>query len=296
MSEIPSTRDRSILARVFLSPEEPRLRAGWRLLIQTILLFLFGAIISIGAGFLGQIDGSLLWGQLLNFIIVTGSVYVARRWLDKRSFESLGLKLDGQTLPDILTGIGISFVQMGFIYILMLGLGWLTFEGFAWEFDPINVVIGSVLTFFIAFVLGGWWEELLSRGYHLQTIASGLNLFWGVIISSAVFGLLHLGNPNATWVSAAGIFFAGVYLAYAYIRTKQLWLSIGLHIGWNFFEGVVFGFPVSGLDIYALTRIKVHGPELWTGGAFGPEAGLIVLPSLILGAFLIYLYTMNRAN
>jgi len=92
-------------------------------------------------------------------------------------------------------------------------------------------------------------------------------------------------------------FLRGVYLAYGYLRTKQLWLSIGLHIiGWNFFEGVVFGFPGSGLDIYALTRIKVHGPEIWTGGAFGPEAGLIVLPSLILGAFLIYRYTKRRTN
>jgi membrane protease YdiL (CAAX protease family) len=184
---------------------------------------------------------------------------------------------------------------MGFNYIVMLGLGWLTFEGFAWEFDPVNVVIVSVLTFFVVFIFVGWNEELLSRGYHLQTIASGLNLFWGVVISSAIFGLLHLGNPNATWVSAAGIFFAGVYLAYGYIRTRQLWLPIGLHIGWNFFEGVVFGFPVSGLaDIYKLIRIQVHGPELWTGGAFGPEAGLIVLPALLLGALLIYLYTLRR--
>lgn len=296
MSEIQPTQDRSILARIFLSPEEPRLRAGWRLLIQTILLVLFGIVVSVAGGLLGPLSGSLLWSQILNFIIITGSVYVARRWLDKRSFESLGLKLDKHTLLDILAGIGITFVQMGFIYILMLGLGWLTFEGFAWEFDPINVVISGVATFFIAFIFVGWNEELLSRGYHLQTIASGLNLFWGVVISSAVFGLLHLGNPNATWVSAAGIFFAGVYLAYGYLRTRQLWLSIGLHIGWNFFEGVVFGFPVSGLDIYALTRIKVQGPELWTGGAFGPEAGLIVLPSLLLGAGLIYLYTLRRTT
>jgi uncharacterized protein len=296
MSEIQPAQDRSILARIFLSPNEPRLRAGWRLLIQTILLIVLGAIVSIASSFLGPLNGSLLWSQILNFIIITGSVYIARRWLDKRSFESLGLKLDRHTLIDVLAGVGITFVQMGFIYILMLGLGWLTFEGFAWQFDPINVVISSVITFFIAFIFVGWNEELLSRGYQLQTIASGLNLFWGVIISSAVFGLLHLGNPNATWVSAAGIFFAGVYLAYGYIRTKQLWLSIGLHIGWNFFEGVVFGFPVSGLDIYALTRIKVHGPELWTGGAFGPEAGLIVLPFLILGAFLIYLYTRMRTD
>ena len=296
MSEIQAPQDRSILARIFLSPNEPRLRAGWRLLIQTILLIVLGAVLSIASSFLGPLNGSLLWSQILNFLIITGSVYIARRWLDKRSFESLGLKLDKQTLLDILAGIGITFVQMGFIYILMLALGWLTFVGFAWEFDPIQVVVGSVITFFIVFIIVGWNEELLSRGYQLQTIASGFNLFWGVIISSAVFGLLHLGNPNATWVSAVGIFFAGVYLAYGYIRTGQLWLSIGLHIGWNFFEGVVFGFPVSGLDIYALTRIKVQGPELWTGGAFGPEAGLIVLPSLILGAFLIYLYTRMRTD
>ena len=296
MSEIQPAQDRSIPARIFLSPNEPRLRAGWRLLLQTILLVLFGAVVSIASTFLGPLNGSLLWSQILNFIIITGSVYIARRWLDKRSFESLGLKLDRHTLLDVLAGVGITFVQMGFIYILMLGLGWLTFEGFAWQFDPINVVISSVITFFIAFIFAGWDEELLSRGYQLQTIASGLNLFWGVIISSVVFGFLHLGNPNATWVSAVGIFFAGVYLAYGYLRTRQLWLSIGLHIGWNFFEGVVFGFPVSGLDIYALTRIKVHGPELWTGGAFGPEAGLIVLPSLVLGGFLIYLYTRMRAN
>ena len=296
MSEIQVRPERSLLAKIFLSPDESRLRAGWRLLIHTLLMFVFGLIFGGIAALLGLLNLGSIGGQILNFLVITSSVYVARRWLDKRSFESLGLKLDGRTLPDILAGIGITFVQMGFIYVLMLGLGWLTFEGFAWEFDPVNVVITNVIVFFIMFIFVGWNEELLSRGYHLQTIASGTSLFWGVVISSAIFGLLHLGNPNATWVSAAGIFFAGVYLAYGYIRTKQLWLPIGLHIGWNFFEGVVFGFPVSGLDIYALTRITVHGPELWTGGAFGPEAGLIVLPSLLLGGLLIYLYTRLRTE
>ena len=296
--ETPLPPRKPFLQNVFLSPDQTRLRAGWRLLIQTLLMFVFGLIFGAIAALLGLLDGSLnsIGAQILNFLIVTSSVYVARRWLDNQSFESLGLRLDRHTLLDLLTGIGITFLQMGFIYLLMRGLGWLTFEGFAWEFDPANVVITNVLTFFILFVFVGWNEELLSRGYHLQTIASGTNLFWGVVLSSAIFGLLHLGNPNATWVSAAGIFFAGVFLAYGYIRTKQLWLPIGLHIGWNFFEGVGFGFPVSGLDIYALTRITVHGPELWTGGAFGPEAGLIVLPALALGALLIYLYTLRRTT
>ncbi len=303
MAELQPTQERSILARIFLSPQEPRLRAGWRLLIHTILLLIlfmvFGTIISILGIFLGQFlqRGAFILGQIAELIAVTGSVYIARRWLDRRSFESLGLKLDGRALLDVLAGIGITFVQMGFIYVVMLGFGWLTFQGFAWQFDPIPAVITGVLIFFIAFLLVGWNEELLFRGYHLQTIASGINLFWGVILSSVIFGFAHIGNPNSYWLTTtAGIFFAGIYLAYGYVRTKQLWLSIGLHIGWNFFEGVVFGFPVSGLNIYPLTRISVHGPELWTGGAFGPEAGLIVLPSLIVGGLLIYLYTMRRAK
>ncbi len=297
MTEVQPTQNRPLLSRIFISPDEPRLRAGWRLLIQTILMFIIGAIVSIIASiFSPRILNSLFFQQIINLIITTGSIYIARRWLDKRSFESLGLTWNSRALIDILAGIGITFVQMGFIYALMSSLGWISFKGFAWQFDPVNVVITGVITFFVVFLFVGWNEELLSRGYHLQTIAGGINLFWGIVISSAVFGLLHLGNPNATWVSAAGIFFAGLYLAYGYVCTKQLWLSIGLHIGWNFFEGVVFGFPVSGLDIYALTRIDVHGPELWTGGAFGPEAGLIVLPSLIVGAVLIYLYTKGRAE
>ncbi len=292
------TSERNFLASIFISPHEARLRAGWRLLLQTLLIgvinFILGGII----GILGIPELSGKWGllfrQIQELIRYASSIYIARLWLDRRSFESLGVKVGRQAWFDVLAGIGIVFVQMGFVYSVLSSLGWLTFESFAWEFDPPGTVLMNTLLFLGIFMLVGWNEELLSRGYHLQTIASGLNLFWAVIISSAFFGLLHLDNPNATWVSTAGIFFAGVYQSYAYIRTRQLWLPIGLHIGWNFFEGVVFGFPVSGLDIYALSRIQVTGPVLWTGGAFGPEAGLILLPSLIVGSVLIYWFTRNR--
>jgi uncharacterized protein len=309
MPEIQPPHNFSFLDRVFFSPGGNRLRAGWRLLLQTIFLFIFIGCFGVPLVMIllllepaftyaiPQIKPEfLLLAVIAESFIVTLSVFLAVRFIDKRSIESLGLKVNRQALTDILTGMGIAFVQMGFVFTLMLVLGWLTFDGFAWDFDPIGIVLRSSLLFFIVFILVGWNEELLSRGYHLQTIASGINLFWGVIISSAAFGIFHLGNPGANWVSVVGIFLAGIYLAYGYMRTKQLWLPIGLHIGWNFFEGVVFGFPVSGLDIYALTRIEVHGPEIWTGGAFGPEAGLIVVPSLALGAFLIHLYAMRRAG
>jgi len=298
MSEIQPTSKHSFIARIFISSDESRLRAGWRLLLQTLLIIILAVILQIALSMFftpgknGNVDFFI--SQVLELVTFTGSIYIARRFLDKRSFVSLGLQRNKQAFTDILIGIAITFVMMGLIYLAEVAAGWLTFENFAWQNDSAVNVMAGVFTFFVVFVFVGWNEELLSRGYHLQTIASGTNLFWGVVISSSVFGLAHLGNPNATWVSAAGIFFAGVFLAYGYLRTGQLWLSIGLHIGWNFFEGVIFGFPVSGLDIYRLIQHQIQGPEIWTGGAFGPEAGLIVLPALGIGAVLIYFYTRDR--
>jgi hypothetical protein len=300
MSEIHPIPKRSFIANIFISSNEPRLRAGWRLLLQTLLMVILAvilqsvlsmAIIRGGSG-----NNDLFISQILELTIFVTSIYIARRFLDKRSFVSLGLQINKQAFTDIFSGIAITFVMMGSIYFAETAAGWLTFESFAWQNESVSNVLTGVLTFLAVFIFVGWNEELLSRGYHLQTLASGTNLFWGVIISSSLFGLGHLGNPNATWVSAAGIFFAGIFLAYGYLRTGQLWLSIGLHIGWNFFEGVVFGFPVSGLDIYRLIRHQVQGPEIWTGGAFGPEAGLIILPTLAMGSGLIYFYTRGRKN
>jgi uncharacterized protein len=274
------------------------LRAGWRLVIQTIILLvlLIGLTIPVLLLALARhwdLGGSLYFAlsSLVELVAITASVYLARRFLDRRSFGSLGLKLGRAAFPDLLAWIGITFIMMGLIYLAMSWLGWIHFAGFAWQIDPLPVVLGQTLLYLLIFIITGWQEELLSRGYHLQTLSSGINLFWGVLISSAIFGALHLGNPNATWISAVGIFFAGLFLALGYLRTGQLWLSIGLHIGWNFFEGIVFGFPVSGIASFPLLRMQVSGPALWTGGAFGPEAGLIILPVILIGALLIGLYT-----
>ena len=290
--------ERTILAKIFLSSEEARLRAGWRIaahsIAYNILLICIGLPITLLIMFAGMDYQSLWLSQALNIVALTVTIFLARRFLDRRSITSLGLKLDGWMVADLLMGIFITFVMMGLIYFIMSAAGWLTFEGFAWEIDSPGVVWGGALTFFVTFILVGWNEELLFRGYRLQNISAGLNPIWAVLISSAWFGAAHLLNPNANFISTLGIFLAGLFLAYPYLRTRQLWLSIGLHIGWNFFEGVVFGFPVSGLEIYPLTRIQIHGPELWTGGAFGPEAGFVLLPALLIGAALIYVYTRAR--
>ncbi len=294
----PETQKRGILRQIFISNSEPRLRAGWRLLIHTLLLVLLstvtGIIVFIPIGlFKVSFDSPLamLANELTMLVAITGATFLTRRFLDRRSIVSLGLKLNAKALLDVLTGIVITFFQMGLIFGLEVALGWTKFEGFAWQTETASTVASGLAAWLVVFLIVGWQEELLSRGYHLQTLESGFNLFWGVLISSSIFGVLHIFNPSANWLSTLGIVLAGLFLALPYLLTRQLWLSIGLHIGWNFFEGVVFGFPVSGTDSFHLLRHTVSGPVLWTGGAFGPEAGLLVIPALIFGSLLVFAYT-----
>jgi hypothetical protein len=156
-------------------------------------------------------------------------------------------------------------------------------------------VLGVVGGSLAVFALVGFYEELTFRGYYLHNLRDGLGLAPAVLLSSLVFALAHAGNPFASWTSTVGLIAAGLFLAYAWIRTRRLWLPIGLHLGWNFFQGTVFGFPVSGTTAPGLLLQRAEGPPLLTGGGFGPEAGLIVLPAMLLGAWLIRLYTAGRA-
>lgn len=291
---------RTPLSKLFLTPDEPRLRSGWRLLAHGLIFGIFALLLAGSAGLILIFTGNetLLANQLVNqaifLLAITLATYVARRFIDRRSFASLGLVWNGQAGRDLLVGFLIPAVIMGAIFLTEWALGWLEFRGFAWEFGPVSLVITTVPMMLLVFILVGWNEELLNRGYWLQNMAEGVNLPFGVALSSLLFGLLHLGNPNATWVAAFGVALAGVFFAYSYIRSRQLWLPIGLHIGWNFFENTIFGFPVSGLDTLGLLFHTNTGPELITGGAFGPEAGLIVIPGMLLGAWLIYGYTRER--
>jgi uncharacterized protein len=284
---------------IFFSTEEGRLRAGWRLFLQSILFGLFFCVLSFPVVWFGP-GKSNTW--VMGFITlsecfaITVSVFYARRFFDKRSFVSLGLFLNSNWIKDVFAGIGIALLMMGSIFIFAYSRDWIIVESFSWEIEGTIGTVGQTMIWLLIFVLVAWQEELLSRGYYLQNLADGINLTWGVILSSFAFALLHTFNPGTTWISTLGIFLAGLFLSLGYVLTKQLWLPIGLHIGWNFFEGVVFGFPVSGLDTYKLVKMQITGPETWMGGQFGPEAGLLILPALCLGTILIFLYSKTRVR
>jgi hypothetical protein len=118
-------------------------------------------------------------------------------------------------------------------------------------------------------------------------------------VSSLVFAMVHVLNPNVQPLAMVSLFVAGLLLACAYLVSRSLWLPIGLHIGWNLAEMHLLGFAGSGAPEPALVRSVVTGPEVMTGGAFGPEGGLVGLAATVLGIIILvvgYQIAVRRKN
>ena len=142
-------------------------------------------------------------------------------------------------------------------------------------------MIGSGVLLFAAAVA----EEAMFRGYGLQTLSRAKLAWLGVLLTSVPFGLVHLTNPNVvpgvTFVNTA---LAGIWLAAAYLRTRSLWLPIGVHWAWNWALGWFFGLPISGLQLVSTPLIQTqdNGPKWLTGGSYGIEGGVACTIALIL--------------
>lgn len=135
-----------------------------------------------------------------------------------------------------------------------------------------------VLELITVAIMPGFMEELLFRGILFRWIEEFGGSWAALAVTSALFGLAHIMNPNATWFSSFAIAVeAGVLLGGAYMLTRNLWLAMGLHAGWNFTQGEIFDVPVSGIDEHGLVQAKLSGPPLLSGGTFGLEASLIAL-------------------
>ncbi len=280
----------SLFGWFFSSPSDQRLRAGWRILITLLALVVFLSGNVLLARMLPDLPPFVT--VLLQSLIATILVFLARVWIDRRSIASLGVTLTWRAALDVTFGMLVMGMAYALIYLLLMQAGWLQPHAVNWSSAAWATIAGGLLLGLLSKAFGAWWEELVFRGYLLQNVKDGLSLFWAVVLPSFVFGIAHLTNPNATLAGAAGVATAGLLLGFAYVRTRQLWLPLGIHIGNNFFQGVVFGFPVSGLvGSFHLLQPTVSGLALITGGAFGPEAGLVILPFLFLSAAAVYYYT-----
>ena len=140
-------------------------------------------------------------------------------------------------------------------------------------------------------ILAAFMEELLFRGILFRWIEAFAGSWAALVVTSALFGLAHIFNANATWMSSLAIMVeAGALLGGAYMLSRNLWVPMGLHAAWNFTQGFLFDVPVSGNDMHGLVQAKLSGPVLLSGGPFGLEASMIgVVLSIPLGAFVILL-------
>lgn len=175
--------------------------------------------------------------------------------------------------------IGSGLYTLGVLVLIVLGHG--RIEGM----NPVSVMIPGITAAFSA----GFLEELLFRGALYRIVEEWLGSWISVLVSSVVFGMVHLMNPAATLTGAIFISIeAGVLLAAAYMLTRRLWLGIGFHISWNYTQSAVFGGVVSGsIAEPGLFKTVFTGPELITGGGFGLEASLI--PCIIATSAGVYL-------
>lgn len=313
---------------LFYNKEEKRVRSFWRILIQTVFYFLgtliAGILIAIIQMAMLLIQGDIRFEQLSDPQAMTnlimnggGGIYFAisgiasviimvlsflfAGWaLDKRTFQNFGFHFSKRWFLDLGFGLLLGAVLMVFIFLMELAFGWVEVTGY---FKPSNLNNSIWLVLVISlvhYISVGIYEEMLSRGYHLRNLAEGLNfkavgpkvsLLAAYFISSSIFGILHIGNPNSSLVSTLNIILAGLFLGLGFVLTGELAIPIGLHITWNFFQGNVFGFPVSGTNSGgSMIQIQQLGPQWMTGGAFGPEAGLIGILAILIGCALTVLY------
>lgn len=284
---------------IFWNTVQNRLRAGWRVLIQFILFIvvLLGENIfvdSFGTGWLSII--------LANLIYLAGGLglsWLMARFIDRRAYADFGFHLDRKWWLDLGFGLTLGAFMITGVFLSMRAVGWLTITKTA----TTNLELPFSLAFLlrvVTYTIVAINEELTFRGYQLKNLAEGFTsksinsqsaIMLAFLFSSAVFGLAHVASPNSTIVSTLNIILAGLVIGLPYLLTGELGLSIGLHLSWNFFQGTVYGFTISGNSPTThLFSVQQNGPNLWTGGAFGPEGGLMVLGWTIVGCLLILLW------
>ena len=226
--------------------------------------------------------------QLCGALLLAAVMIAAYRWLvrilERRAPDELQRVGAGRALAlGALAGVALFLL----VYALLWGMGAATFAGFGGLSGLARAVAVALES-----AVG---EEIVFRGVVFRRLEDTLGTTLALMISAAAFGLIHAGNPGATWVSTLAIALeSGVLLGLAFAATRSLWLPIGLHFGWNLTEGGVFGAAVSGGQYTGLIAAPLSGPPLITGGTFGPEASLSALVISLGASAALAWYAVRR--
>ena len=268
------------------TPEKPATRAKyfWRVLGYFAALAVINLVAHGELGYLlAQSLPSWLATSLESVAYLVGVLaltWAFCRFVDHSPLTDLGLQKQGW-FAKLAAGWGLgAFLMLVVFGILVVG-GWLTIETSPWQALDVTAVI-------LVAVVVGFNEELAFRGYIMQRLGQAWGMPLAVAASSILFGLVHVLNPNASALGIVSVCISGLLYACAYLVTRSLWLPVGLHMSWNIVQMHVLGFPGSGHVRPSILRSVTHGPDLVTGGAFGPEGGIVVI-GVVLAAIALLL-------
>ena len=275
---------------------KPAIKWGWlRALLQffvwIVLMVIIQGMVAVAVILIKGQDPALLMtdkGGIFQKIGVTGitviylaglvctllTVWIFRKFIDKKSMLSLGFKFKDYR-NDLFAGMGWGFVLIMIVFLVLWFSGMVNVTGI--RLDPLSVFI-----YFILFIIVALNEEILMRGYILSNLMDSMNKYVALVLTSILFSAMHLMNANASFFSIFNIFVAGILLGIYFIHKGNLWFPIGMHLTWNFFQGPIFGFKVSGYVTDSIIIQDIKGSELITGGEFGLEASIITTITMII--------------
>lgn len=260
-------------------PAEQRVKRGW---IRALSLFIVYAGLSTVAGFF--VSSTQEW-IVITFVLAFALVYAACRFIDNIPFESVGLQLSA-LFPHSVTGVALAafILSTGTIIIHLLG-------GIIW----IDIVAGgtSLFTDLVLMLMVAFSEELVFRGYVLRNLAQSMNTWLAIFLSAVLFTLVHAANPGIPLPGLLNTFLGGMLLGVTFIYSSNLWLPILFHFSWNFLQGPILGFNVSGLEFKSLLILEPKGAEWISGGEYGFE-GSFVASGLLLLALLFWVYLQMK--
>ena len=278
-----------------------RLRSGWRLaiyvlafialwiLLETLVRLLYIA----GRTFIPSYSYASYFANVAyRFVVLAaglGAGYFCVRLLENLPWRSLGLTLHQRWLRDLIGGTAIGVAAVAFAVAIATAAGGLRFTFIG--NDMLLAAGRSFLTAGVLLFVAALAEEAAFRGYPLQTLTRAGLMWLGVILTSVPFGFVHLWNPNVVpGITFANTVIAGLWFGVAYLKTRSLWLPLGLHWGWNWALGSVFGIPISGVRFFSnpILRGDDVGPAWLTGGHYGIEGGVAGTAALIVFTLLIW--------
>ena len=233
------------------------------------------------------------WGWLTAVVAVLAASWWMAEGVEDVPMAALGLPLDGGTAGELFRGTAVGVALMAVAVAVLAVAGWVS-----WALEPSFAGFGWAFVEFAAFFLvAAFGEELLVRGYPFQVLAEGVGGAAAIAITSVVFSLLHGLNPEVGTMALVNLGLAGVLMGVAYWKTYSLWFATGVHFGWNWTMSFAADLPVSGLPMDTPgIEAAVSGPRLWTGGPFGPEAGLVVTGVTVAGiAWLLWTDRVGRS-